>query len=412
MQNKKRKIIISFLILLVFVSGLFVGRMWKIQSYLTDENGQVEISKVLNLYSKSRSSEVNFTDFWDLWDKVSKKYVDQPVSEGDMFYGAMEGLVAGLGDPHSVYFPPEKALQFAKDLSGEFEGIGAEIGLRDGQIAVVAPLSGSPAEKAGLLSGDKIYAIDEEDTFNMNLDEAVSQMRGPAGTDVVLTISRDNLSELKEIKITRDKITIPSVEWEMKDGNIAYLRISYFNQDTWTEFDRAVKDILKNNSKGIILDMRSNPGGYFDTAVDVASEWIPRGNIVSEQFSNDEKKDYISQGAHRFASIPTVVLIDGGTASGSEIVAGALQDYGVATIIGQTSYGKGSVQEFEVLPDGSALKITVARWYTPKDRGIDEKGVEPDFAIEEMYTDIVIGEDNGQIDYTDEGIKKALEILE
>ncbi len=413
MKNKKYFYLsISLLALFCLFSGIFIGRMWQIQGLMTGDNGEVKITKVLDLYSQSRTPEVEFTEFWDLWDKIKTRYVGQPVDEVNLFYGAMQGLVSGLGDPYSIFFPPKEARQFAKDLSGEaFDGIGAEIGLRKDQLTVIAPLKGSPAEKAGLRAGDKIYAIDGVETFDMNLDEAVNNIRGKKGTEVKLTISHDGLDGLEDIVVVRDTISLPTVEWEMKDNNIVYLHISYFNDDTWGDFDKAVSEVLLASPKGIILDLRSNPGGYFDTSVAVASEWIPAGVVVKEKFSETQVSEYESSGKHRLADLPTVILIDEGTASGSEIVAGALQDYKLATLVGQTSYGKGSVQEFEILPDGSALKLTVARWYTPKDRQIDKEGIKPDVELEEMFTDVVVDEETGEVNYRDLGIEKALELL-
>jgi carboxyl-terminal processing protease len=397
--------------ILVFGAGLFIGRVWTIQNQVVDENGEVEINKVLDLYSKTRSSEIDFEQFWDLWDMVKEKYVVQPVDDVDLFYGAMQGLVSGLDDPYSVYFPPIEAEEFAKDLSGEFEGIGAEISLRGGQLTVVAPLKGSPAELAGLKPGDKIFGINGEETFDMGIDEAVKKIRGPKGTEVTLTVTSNGFDTLQEVVVVRDTINVPTVEWEMKDGGVVYFRIAYFNQDTWSEFDKAVREFLPQSPKGIVLDLRSNPGGYLDTAIAVASEWIDNGTIVSERFGDDEKNKYTSNGQHRLSDIKTVVLVDGGSASASEIVAGALQDYGVAQIIGEKTFGKGSVQDFELLSDGSAIKLTVAKWFTPDGRQIDEEGIMPDVLVEEMFTNVEVDEENGDIDYIDNGLNKAMEIL-
>ncbi|MBU2542634.1 S41 family peptidase [Patescibacteria group bacterium] len=414
-NNNKRKFNITLVILLVlffFLSGLLLGRIWNISKLVTDgETGKVEISKVVDLYSKTRSSEVDFEQFWKLWNKVKEKYVDQPVNDVDLFYGAMKGLVGGLNDPYSIYFPPKKAEEFVKDLEGEFEGIGAEVGLRDNQLTIIAPLPESPAEKAGIKSGDKIYAIDGEETYNMELDLAVSKIRGPKGSEVKLTVSQDGLDELKEVVVVRDTINVPTVIWEMKDENIAYLRVSYFNGDTWERFDKAVKEIILQSPTGIILDMRSNPGGYLDTSVAVASEWVDKGVIVSEKFSDGQENQHRSLGSHRLSDIPTVVLVDGGSASGAEIVAGALQDYSVATVVGEKTFGKGSVQDFEILPDGSALKLTIARWYTPNGRQIDKEGIEPNVVLEKMFEINSEDEVTGKVDYRDFGIEKAMELL-
>lgn len=397
---------------LSFGTGLLVGRAWNIQKQITGDKGQVEIAKVLNLYSKSHSDKVKFDQFWDVWDKIKEKYVNQPVDDAQLFYGALQGLVSGLDDPYSVYFPPEKAEEFAKELSGELEGIGAEVGLKEKQLMIIAPLPNSPAEKAGLRPGDKIYAINKVETANMTVDEAVSKIRGPKGTSVTLTVSHDGLDKVQEITIIRDKINVPTVIWEMKPNNVAYLRVAYFNENTWDEFDKAVNKIVLKTPKGLILDLRSDPGGFLETSIKVASEWIREGVIVKEKFSQtsqNKENVYQASGRHRLIGIKTVVLVDEGTASASEIVAGALQDYGVGKLVGMKTYGKGSVQDFEALPDGSALKITIANWYTPKDRQINKQGIMPDVVLDKMLEELK--DKNGNITYKDLGLEKALELL-
>jgi carboxyl-terminal processing protease len=390
-----------------FGFGFFVGQDYAIKKMVLDDNGSVDIVKVLNLYSKSRSSSVDFDQFWELWDFVKENYVDQPVSDVDLFYGALEGMVAGLNDPHSIYLPPSNADEFAKSLAGEFEGIGAEIGIRDGQLTVIAPLTGSPAEKAGIKAQDKILSVDGEKTFGLSLEEAVMMIRGEKDTDVVLTITRNGYETAQNITITRGVITVPSVSWEMKDNGIAYVRISYFNEETWKEMNRVIEEMLVKLPKGLVLDLRSNPGGYLKQSIEVASEWIEEGVVVKEVYTGGEDNIYYSDGRHRLKDLKTVVLVDGGTASGSEIVAGALQDYNLATIVGTQTYGKGSVQNFEALPDGSAIKLTVAKWFTPLGRGINGEGIVPDIILEEM-----LKEDNSQEKgYRDLGLEKAIELL-
>ncbi|OGH72167.1 MAG: hypothetical protein A2921_00905 [Candidatus Magasanikbacteria bacterium RIFCSPLOWO2_01_FULL_43_20b] len=401
--------LVLILIAASFGAGLFLGKVWQVRDLVSNEKGGVEITKVLNLYSKSRSSSADFEQFWILWNKVKEKYVDQPVDDVKLFYGALEGVVFGLEDPYSVYFPPKQAEEFAEELSGEFSGIGAEIGIKEDQLVVIAPLAGSPAEKAGIKSGDKIYLIDGEETYGLALDKAVAKIRGPKGTPVKLTISHDGLQAVQEITIVRDTIIVPTVVWEVKNKDIAYLRVSYFNDDTWDQFDKAVKEIKLKSPKGIVLDLRSNPGGYLDTAIAVASEWIKSGTVVTEKFSAGRENNHATIGAHRLLGVPTTVLVDGGSASASEIIAGALQDYGAAKIIGRKTYGKGSVQDFEVLPDGSALKLTVARWYTPKDRQIDKEGIVPDVVLESMVESVT--STAGVVEYKDLGLEKAIEVL-
>jgi len=413
-HNTSHRFRIIIAVLVVFGLGVVSGMYLNIRSQLTNADGTVNISNVLNLYSKTRSEDVSFDQFWDVWDKIKEKYVGHDVSDVQLFYGALSGLVAGLDDPYSTYFSPTKAQEFARDLSGEFEGIGAEIGIRDKQLVVVAPLPESPAEKAGLHTGDIILSIDDQETYGMTLEEAIGMIRGEKGTTVVLTITRNGFEGATKISIVRNRITVPSVIWKSLDDGTAYVRIGQFNEQTWSEFDKAIREIMVATPRGIVLDLRSNPGGYLDTSVAVASEWVDTGVIVSEEFGDEKKNEYQSQGKHRFKGIPTVVLVDEGTASGSEIVAGALQDYGVATIVGNQTFGKGSVQDFEVLPDGSALKLTVAKWFTPKHRAIDKAGITPDVIVDPMFsTSTPNGEDEQTTDVVvvDHGLLRAHEIL-
>ncbi|OGH64847.1 MAG: hypothetical protein A3J66_00800 [Candidatus Magasanikbacteria bacterium RIFCSPHIGHO2_02_FULL_47_14] len=391
---------------IAFAIGFFSGTAVAVRKQVVDASGDVNITKVVDLYGKTRSDEVSFDQFWKVWNTIKSNYVGQPVNEVDLFYGAIQGMVKGLNDPYSVYFPPKEAKEFADDLSGEFEGIGAEIGIRDKQLIVIAPLPDSPAEKAGLKSGDKILAIGDEETGDITVEEAVQKIRGPQGTQVMLTISRDGWEKAEERTITRDRINVPTVRWEMKEGDIAYVRISYFNQETVFEFDKAVQEMLLKAPAGLVLDLRSNPGGYLDSAVLIASEWIKDGVIVRERFNDTEQKEYSTSGRHRLSDIPTVTLVDEGTASGSEILAGALQDNG-KVLVGAQIFGKGSVQNFEVLPDGSALKLTIAKWFTPKDRKIDETGITPDIVLEKMFEEDASTEGEAK----DLGLEKAMEVL-
>lgn len=410
MLEKNKKILplaIAAVLVFTFALGFFGGSSYAVSSRITNESGQVEIARVIDLYSKTRSEEVSFDQFWDVWDLIHKNYVDQPVDDVTLFYGAIEGLVHGLGDPHSVYFPPTDAKEFADNLAGEFEGIGAEIGIRDEQLQVIAPLPDSPAQKAGLRPGDNIYAIDGEETQGLTVEKAVTKIRGPRGTEVVLTVSHDGFDAIEEVSIVRETIAIPTVVLEDEGDGIVYLRISHFNDDTFGDFNTMAKEIVSKDPKGIVLDLRSNPGGFLDSAVKVASEWVTDGLILKERFQDGNVQEYPTRGAHRLAGIPTVILIDEGTASGSEILAGALQDHGLATVIGRTSYGKGSVQNFEVLPDGSAIKLTIAKWLTPKERQIDGEGIAPDIDIEEMFVEDEAAEDGVR----DIGRERAVNML-
>ncbi|MFA7654152.1 MAG: S41 family peptidase [Candidatus Magasanikbacteria bacterium] len=411
--RKYAGIYLSVILFIVsFGLGVFAGQTWYVQKQVTNSQGNVEIAKLLNFNrTMSRSDSVDFDQFWEVWDKLKEKYVNSDsIKETDLFYGAIQGLVYGLGDPYSVYFPPQAANEFAKSLSGEFEGIGAEIGVKQNQLVIVAPLPNSPAEKAGLRPGDEILAIDKIDTTGMDSTAAVMKIRGQAGTNVILTIAKNGATKAQDITIARAKINIPAVWFSYKDlpgtetgARVAYLRVMQFNENTTDEFDSAIKKLKADGAKGLILDLRSNPGGYLDSAVEMASEWIKEGKIVSERFSSTTINVHETSGKHRLAGMKTVVLVNGGSASASEIVAGALQDTKSATIIGEKTFGKGSVQDFETFADGSALKLTVAEWLTPNGKNINDAGITPDVEVKEDYEKEAVGEDSM--------IEKALELL-
>ncbi len=317
-------------------------------------------------------------------DLVQSKYVKGQVDETALFYGSLEGMVASLGDPYSQFFPPEVSKEFVSELEGAFDGIGAEIGKNETGIVVITPLVGSPAEKAGLKSGDAILKINDLDTAGLSVEQAVKKIRGPKNTVVALTIYRAGEKDSRVIKITRQRIDIPAVTWERRKDGIVYVRIAQFNDQVAKEFEKMVADVQAKKPKGIVLDLRNNPGGFLELAVDLASEWLPQDAVVvKEKFRNpNQNKSFTANGMHRLLGIPTVILVNGGSASASEILAGALQDHGTAKLIGTKTFGKGSVQDFEQFMDQSSLKITVAEWLTPKDRAINEKGITPDIVAE------------------------------
>lgn len=391
------------LFIISFGMGVIVDRTLYVKKQITNSEGVIQLNKVLKLNRDTNHSSLDFSQFWDVWDKVKSKYVKQPVTEQDMFYGAIQGMLMSLGDPYSLYFPPKAAEEFSKDLSGELEGIGAEIGVKNSQLLVVSPLPDSPAEKAGLRPGDKILDIDKESTFGMDVNTAVSKIRGKAGTKVVLTITRDGLTKATEVTITRSKINVPSILFSVKPNNIAYLRVMQFNGDTNGQLDKYIKQIQSRGIKGIILDLRNNPGGYLDSAIYMSSEWVVGGVVVSEKGMDGQNNDHETQGAHRLAGIKTVVLVNKGSASASEIVAGALQDTKNAILVGEQTFGKGSVQDFETFPDGSALKLTVAEWFTPNGININKEGIKPNIEIKEDWEKEKVGEDAV--------LSKALELI-
>ncbi len=391
------------ILIVTFGTGIFIGRNWQLKPQITVAGEPTASSTLIVNRAITRTSDVNFNQFWAVWDRIKQKYVKQPVSDTELYYGATQGLVASLGDPYSLYLPPQAADQFTKDLSGELEGIGAEVGIKNNQLQIVAPLPNTPAEKAGLKPGDKILAINKEGTTGMDVGVAVGKIRGKGGTTVTLSIMRDGWAKPKDFPIVRAKINVPAVLASYKPGNIAYIRVMQFNDAAMPQFNAAVKDLLQKKATGVILDLRNNPGGYLNSAVEMSSIWVRNGLVVSEKGINGYNKDHFTSGIHSLSGMKTVVLVNGGSASASEIVAGALQDHHEATIVGEKTYGKGSVQDYETFPDGSALKLTIAEWFTPAGKNINKEGIKPDIEVKEDWAKEKVGEDKM--------LDKALEIL-
>lgn len=332
------------------------------------------------------AEDVDFETFWDVWKLVRQQYVDQPVSEKDMYYGALQGMLWSLGDPYSTFFTPQEAEEFDRDLEGTFFGIGAEIGSKDEKIVVIAPLAGTPAERAGVMAGDQIAAIDGVDTAGMTTNDAVERIRGEKGTTVTLTLVREGVAEPFDVAIVRDEIKVDSVTLTMRDDGIAVIEVTVFNEDTMSLFDEYTQQVLESDAKGLVIDLRNNPGGLLDAAIDLAGYWIDDQTVVIEEM-NGSRDEFPADGSARLKDLETVVLVNGGSASASEILAGALQDYKEATVIGEQTFGKGSVQEYHVLPDGSAVKLTIAKWLTPLGRSIDQTGITPDQVVEYTVED-------------------------
>jgi carboxyl-terminal processing protease len=334
---------------------------------------------------------VDFRLFWDTWQLIKDRYAKQPVDERAMFYGALSGMVASLGDPHSVFLEPAASEEFAQELSGKFEGIGAEIGIKKGDLVVIAPLPGSPAEKAGLQPSDRIIGIDEVDTTGMSIDDAVSRIRGDKGTKVKLHVLRGAEAEPRVFEIVRDTIAVQSVKVSYaaspKGGKIAVIKVSHFNGDTYDRFLDGVTQAVARGVDGVVLDLRNNPGGYLDASVLMLGEWVPGEVAVSERYSDGTTEEHRANGRGRLKDTPTVVLVNGGSASASEIVAGALKDYGKAALIGTQTFGKGSVQDLVELDDGSSVKLTIAEWLTPKGANINVDGIAPDHVVERTEED-------------------------
>ncbi len=350
--------------------------------------------------------DLDFSLFWAAYNKIKDSYIgSEKIDTQELIYGAIDGMTKSLGDPYTAFFDPNEAKRFEQDLSGSFEGIGAEVGIKKDQLTIISPLEGSPAQKAGLKAGDAILKIDGTDTGNMTTDEAVNLIRGKGGTNVVLTIYREDWGKSQEITITRDTIVIPALEWEIKNQNIAYVHIYQFDQSLSNDFKKAAMDILASPAKKIILDLRGNPGGYLETAQEIAGWFLERGQVVTiEDFGEKRKENiYKAEGSAALAEYPLIVLINEGSASASEILAGALRDNRNVQLVGQKSFGKGSVQEVQYLPDNSFIKITIAKWLTPKGSSISEVGLDPDVKVELTDKDIE-QEKDPQLD-------KALEII-
>jgi len=386
----KRKIffgVLVFLILTIFGLGIFIGTQLVVCPVCPPE-------------------EVDFSLFWETWKALEESFVEpEKLDIQEMIYGAISGMVESLGDPYTIFFNPEETEEFLEEAEGVFEGIGAEIGIKKDQLLIIAPLEGTPAERAGLLPGDKILKIDGKDTFNLTIEEAVKLIRGPKGTEVVLTIFRKGWKESKEIKIIRATIKIPSLKWELIEGDIAHLRIYQFFDRTAEDFRKIAIEILASPTKKIILDLRNNPGGYLEVAQETSGWFLKRGDtVVIEDFGpKKEQKIYEAQGNEKFLDYPMVVLINQGSASASEILAGALRDNRGILIIGETSFGKGSIQEFVELRGDSSLKVTVANWLTPNGKLIADEGLEPDIRVEMTEKDYEEDKDP-QLD-------KAIEII-
>jgi len=334
---------------------------------------------------------------WDVLKIIKTKYKGRKdLNDQDLVYGAAKGLVKSLGDPYSEFMAPESSKKFLEDISGSFEGIGAEIGIKDGILTVVAPLEGTPAKKAGLMSGDKIIKIDDETTPELSIEKAITLIRGPRGTEVILTILRGDNNEQREITIKRGIIKIPVIEWSLKgNGDIAYIQLFSFTENSPDKFSQIAQEILQSPANKIILDLRGNPGGYLESAVEIAGWFLADGELVVKEDEGNEKGElYKSKGKAVFGEWPTVILIDEGSASASEILAGALRDNLGTKLIGKNSFGKGTIQQIEPLKKAASLKITIADWITPSGLSISKSGLSPDVEVDLDIDAFKQGEDS------------------
>lgn len=371
-------ILIGFFLIVSFLGGFYL------RNY--SEKTAHSLNYLTKVYNKEEGKppKLDFAIFWDVWKNLETQYLNRgKLDQEKLIYGSISGLVKSLGDPYSTFLDPKQTKNFVEDISGSFEGIGIEIGMRNNILTVIAPIKGTPAEQVGLKAGDKIIKIDHLTTDNITLEEAVNKIRGPRNTNVILTILR-GLSENKTVdyKITRGTIQIPIVEWQKIDANkIAWIKLYYFSENLNWKFRQIANEIALADINKIVLDLRNNPGGILDQAVEIASYFLPKGDVVTIQDSGNNKLELKSRGYVQFQNTKVVILVNNGSASASEILAGALRDNRNIKIIGEKTFGKGTVQQLFDLKDGSVIKLTIARWLTPKGYSISDQGLEPDIKI-------------------------------
>lgn len=373
------------------------------------EGKRPEVEKVRSLLGTETVAETktDFEPFWKVWNKINEKYPGATeISDQEKVYSAIKGLVESLDDPYSVYLNPEETKSFKEDISGNFEGVGMEVGIKDKVLTVIAPLKNTPADRAGIKSGDKILKIDAKLTAGLTIDEAIKLIRGRKDTTVILTISREGAKEPLEIKITRDTINVPTLETELRKDGVFVIRLYSFTSNATKLFRNALKEFTEIKTDKLLIDLRGNPGGYLNAAIEMAS-WFLDGSkvVVTEDYGiKRDAEIFRSRGYDIFnENLKLVILIDGGSASASEILAGALRDHNKAKLVGSQSFGKGSVQEVVNITPTTMLKITVAKWLTPQGVSISEKGLTPDYEVEMTAKDREADKDP-QLD-------KAIEIL-
>lgn len=395
---KTRKLQLLLVVLISALIGYYIG----VSKISLDWKNYHPSVAILSKEPPPAVSNVDFSMFWNVLDKIETSYYDKKaIDPQKLVNGAISGMVQSLGDPYTVYLPPVQNTDFKNGMAGKFEGIGAELGMKEKQIVVVAPLSGSPAEKAGVKSGDSILKVENQAIAGWTLSQAVEKIRGPKGTVVNLTILHKDSAKPENIKITRDTITVKSItDWVKKikdvssinmknngDAEVAYIRLSQFGDNTnqeWLAFSNKLSLQIRENKniKGLILDLRNNPGGYLTDATFIASEFIDSGVVVMEEKGNGDKNSFSVNRKGLLLNIPLVVLINKGSASASEIVAGALRDHKRAKLIGETSFGKGTIQQAEDLGAGAGLHVTIAKWLTPNEVWVHGKGLTPDISVE------------------------------
>lgn len=397
LDPKMPAVALKWIIILIVVYGAYYS------GFQSGKKGYTFEPKEFKVINQAQvPATVDYSLLWKALEVVGTKYIEKDsINQQKVLYGAVKGAVESLGDPYTTFFEPKTLESFKTDLKGSFGGIGAEVGKKNNVIVIVAPIDDTPAKRAGLQAKDIIVSVDGQSTQDWSVDQAVDKIRGPKGTTVTLSIYREGKDKPFEVKIVRDVIAIKSVKLSYKETEvngqkktIAIITLSRFGDDTKGLFDKAVTEILTKNVSGVVLDLRNDPGGYLQTAVDVASNWLKTGDlVVSEAHSDGSNIKFNAQGTSRLAGIKTIILINGGSASASEILAGALKDHNIANLIGEKSFGKGSVQELVDLPGGGAVKVTVAKWITPGGKNLNHDGLQPDFEVKLTEEDFNAGKD-------------------
>jgi len=402
--QKSIKIILGIFVAVILLSGTFaggfiVGHLLPLASQLPFGNNAVAPSGGPTVSGDQQNAtpadvQTLFKPFWEAWTIIHQQYVDQPVDDVKLMEGAINGMMQSLGDKHSTYMDPQTYKDANSELAGSYEGIGAYVDTTTDFLTVISPIPGSPAEKVGLQPGDKIVKIDGNDMTGINAELVRRKVIGPAGSTVVLSVARKDVSDLLDFSIKREKIVIKSATGKMLDNNIAYVQVNTFGENTTKELKATLTDLMAQNPQGLILDLRNNGGGFLQTAVEVVSQFAPKGVVLYEKYGDGKQNQYDVIPGGLATNIPMVVLINEGSASASEITAGALEDYGRAKLIGVVSYGKGSVQNWVPLSnDQGAVRVTIAKWYTPNDRTIEGKGLTPDVYVTMTLDDFKAGRD-------------------
>ncbi len=407
-KNFKRSLFIWISVSIIIIALVGTSFGFGFRKGLDHKSEAEKADTVVNKDDKT-AEVVDFEPFWKVWNIINEKFVTakEPISDQDKVWGAIEGLTASLGDPYSVFLKPVASELFEEEIRGKFGGVGMEVGMKDNVLTVIAPLKGNPAERAGILAGDKIIEIDHESTAGLGIDTAVSKIRGKIGEPVALKLVREKVIEPIDVIVIRDNITIPTVDTELRDDGIFIIELHNFSAISSDLFRQALREFVSANSDKLILDLRGNPGGFLEAAVDIASWFLPAGDIIVEESrgGDSEKIEHVSKKGYGIFNdqLKLAVLIDGGSASASEILAGALKEHGKAILVGAKTFGKGSVQELVKITSDTNLKITVAEWLTPKGNSISKYGIKPDYEIELTADDIKNGKDPQ--------LEKAVEIL-